>query len=84
MVVLEAQSMGVPVVATDVGNIRQVLEKTSGGTVVARIGDITGLVAAIQQVLEEPPAAAEVRRAVGEHYSLQIMADAYARALRLE
>ena len=84
MVVLEAQSMGVPVVATEVGNIRQVLEKTSGGTVVARIGDITGLVAAIRQVLDEPPSADEVRRAVSEHYSLQIMADAYARALRIE
>jgi glycosyltransferase involved in cell wall biosynthesis len=84
MVVLEAQSMGKPVVATDVGNIRQMLEKTGGGQTVARIGDIGGLVAAIRQVLAAPPAPAAVRQVICEQYSLQQMADNYARALWLQ
>jgi glycosyltransferase involved in cell wall biosynthesis len=84
MVVLEAQSMGKPVVATDVGNIRQVLEKTGGGQSVARVGDIAGLVSAIRQTLSQPPAPEGIRQAVCEQYSLQQMADGYAKALRLK
>lgn len=81
MAVLEAQAMGCPVVATDVGNIREVLEKTQGGSAVTRVGDINGLVAAVKQVLANPIDGRAIRERVAQYYSLEQMALAYERAL---
>jgi glycosyltransferase involved in cell wall biosynthesis len=81
MVVLEAQSMGKPVVATDVGNIREIISKTQGGAVVTAVGDINGLIAAVRGVLAAPPDPETVRKGIQEHYSLLSMADGYERAL---
>lgn len=81
MAVLEAQAMGCPVVATDVGNIREVLEITQGGSAVTRVGDINGLVAAVKQVLANPIDGCAIRERVAQYYSLEQMALAYERAL---
>ncbi len=77
MVVLEALSSGVPVVATRVGNIEQILQVTHGGQVVAHIGDIDALAQAIRQVLAGSWEAEPVRQAVIEHYSIEKMAEKY-------
>jgi glycosyltransferase involved in cell wall biosynthesis len=81
MVILEAQAMGKPVVVTDVGNNREVLDVTGGGRVVARVGDITALQAELQYVLNAPPNFQNIRQAIVEHYSLQRMVEKYRRAL---
>ncbi len=81
MVILEAQAMGRPVLATDVGNNRQVLDATGGGLVVSRVGDVAGLQAGLQQLLARMPAADEIRQAVLRQYSLQAMVARYRQAL---
>jgi glycosyltransferase involved in cell wall biosynthesis len=43
MIIIEALAMGTPVVVTDVGNNREVVEYTHGGIVIPRIGDVTAL-----------------------------------------
>jgi len=77
MVILEAQAMGIPVVATDVGNIRDVLNVTEGGRVVARVGDVTTLHAELKKVLEKPINPIKVRQAVIENFGLEKMLDKY-------
>lgn len=72
MVLLEAQSMGKPVVVTDVGNNREVLEITHGGTIVNRIGDASSLRTAILKTLESPPDSQKIRKAIMENYSLDV------------
>lgn len=79
MVILEALAMGVPVVATDVGNNREVLERSGGGTVV-HIGDVVALRRAVQQMLAHPPDPAALRAAMQREFQLAPMAEAYYRA----
>ncbi len=81
MVILEALAMGVPVVATDVGNVREVLERTQGGQVVEKIGDVPGLRRAVQQVLAAPPEPAALRAAVAREFGLPEMVAQYERVL---
>ena len=79
MVILEALAMGVPVVATDVGNNRDVLERSGGGVVVP-VGDVGALRRAVQQMLAEPPSPSALRAAMERHFQLGPMAEAYYRA----
>jgi glycosyltransferase involved in cell wall biosynthesis len=81
MVILEAQSMGKPVVITDVGNNREVLDITHGGVLLEKIGDIQGLKMAIIKSLAEPPDPLTVRQAIIDNFSLEIMGRKYHSAL---
>jgi glycosyltransferase involved in cell wall biosynthesis len=54
MALLEAMSWGLPVIATPVGGIPQVVEQGVNGLLVAP-GDIEGLAAALARLLSEPP-----------------------------
>ena len=84
MSVLEALAMGCPVVSTDVGNIRDVLEKTGGGSAVTHVGDINGLITDVKQVLANPVDVRAIRERLAQYYSLEQMAAAYERALLRE
>jgi len=80
MVVLESLSMGVPVVSTDVGNIKEVLLATGGGIVEAEPGQIDKLLEGIQRVIDNPPNKEKLREAVKQNYSIKLMAEKYKKA----
>jgi glycosyltransferase involved in cell wall biosynthesis len=77
MAVIEALASGVPVLATDVGNVKEILELTGGGVIVPGIGDIGGLCEGLRKLLAAPPDLEAVREAVIQHYSIQTMAESY-------
>ena len=77
MIVLEAQTMGKPVVATGVGNIPDILARTGGGVVVPQIGDITGLKIGLQSMLDNPPDPGMVRSNTITHFDWQVCAEKY-------
>ncbi len=81
LVVLEAQAMGKPVVVTDVGNNREILDITRGGVVVAGIGDIAALREGVWKVLNEPPDPHQTRQAIQARFGLKQIADKYLDAL---
>jgi glycosyltransferase involved in cell wall biosynthesis len=81
MVILEALAMGVPVVATDVGNNREVLTRTGGGRIVDRVGDVPALRQAVLATLDAPADPAALRAAVEREFGMSAMLDAYARIL---
>gem|GEM_PF-678972 len=81
MVILEAQAMGTPVVATDVGNNREVLELTQGGVIVPRVGDVTALSEGLSQVLRMSIDPVQVRAATLTHFAMPKMVEAYRRIL---
>lgn len=81
LVVLEAQAMGKPVVVTDVGNTRAILEATQGGVLVSQMGSATALREALYQVLESPPDSGTMRRVVAQDYALETTVKPYCRAL---
>ncbi|MGB9618889.1 MAG: glycosyltransferase family 4 protein, partial [Armatimonadota bacterium] len=81
MVVLEAQAMGKPVVVTDVGNTREILETTGGGVLVQTIGDIGALTAGVEEMLASPPDPERVRQAVVAHFDIRRIAASYKRVL---
>jgi glycosyltransferase involved in cell wall biosynthesis len=72
MVVLEAQAMGKPVVVTDVGNNREILDKTHGGIIIDKVGDISAIRLAIRKMLENSPDPQSVRQVILDHNSLGI------------
>jgi len=83
MSLIEAMAVGTPVVATDVGDVRWLLETAGGGICVAA-GDEDGFAEACGRVLGEPElhdrlAAAGVRGA--EEFDLPRMAERYERVL---
>lgn len=69
LVILEAQAMGIPVVVTDVGNNREVIQITGGGVVVNNVGDISGLYQGVQKMLQSPPNPLLIRQAVRNQLS---------------
>jgi glycosyltransferase involved in cell wall biosynthesis len=77
LIISEAQAMGKPVVVTDVGNNREVLQATGGGVVVDQIGDIHALANGVRQMILNPPDAEKIRRAIIENYSIEIGAEQY-------
>ena len=79
LIIAETLSMGKPVVVTDVGNNREVIETTQGGVVVPQIGDIHALVEGVRHVLAHPPDPASLRKSVYENYSIEAGADLYYR-----
>ena len=81
MVVLEAQSMGKPVVVTPVGNNCEVLEVTKGGILTKKIGDPSELRQCIYRMLTEPPDSLATRQKIIDHYSSKVMGEKYRKAL---
>ena len=81
MVVIEAQVMGKPVVVTDVGNNREVVEATGGGVVIGQIGDIRELADGVRAMLLHPPDARRLREAALARYDIAIVAEKYRRVL---
>ncbi|MCT0229487.1 glycosyltransferase [Synechococcus sp. CS-1324] len=82
----EAMAAGVPIVATDVGACREVLENGQLGRLVAP-GDPGALAAGIREVLADPLAARRraerARKRALRDFSVQAMAQAYGRELGL-
>jgi glycosyltransferase involved in cell wall biosynthesis len=81
MVLIEAQVMGKPVVVTDVGNNREVLDFTGGGVVIGEVGDVTALKNGVRQMLESPPDPQKLRETVLSRYDIGIVAENYRRVL---
>jgi glycosyltransferase involved in cell wall biosynthesis len=77
LIVAEAHIMGKPVVVTEVGNNREVLEITQGGVVVPQIGDITELMGGVREMLESPPDPNQVREAFVSHFGIDIISEKY-------
>jgi glycosyltransferase involved in cell wall biosynthesis len=77
MIVIEAQAMGKPVVVTDVGNNREIIEITGGGTVVSRIGDVTAIMLVVKQILNNPPDPDQLRRITLSHFDIKLTAQKY-------
>lgn len=77
LVILEAQAMGKPVVVTDVGSNRSVVEDTGGGVVVAKIGDIKALSDGLMQVFAQPIDGARVREKTRERFNTGKIAAQY-------
>lgn len=82
LVLLHAQAMGRPVVATDVGAIREVLEHTGGGIVVDRIGDVGAVEKAVRRALAGRPDVARVRARVVERFDVSVAAKLYGESFR--
>ena len=81
LIVAETQMMGKPVVVTDVGNNREVLELTGGGVVVPEIGDVGALEAGVRQMLQQPPDPEQTRQAVIENYGVDVVSERYRKVL---
>jgi glycosyltransferase involved in cell wall biosynthesis len=76
-IILEAQVMGKPVVVTDVGNNREVIERTGGGIVIHHIGDISGLMHAVNEMLYTPPDPNLLRQSALMYFDLKKAAQKY-------
>jgi glycosyltransferase involved in cell wall biosynthesis len=83
--VLEAMAAQLPVVATDVGSLHEMLLDGETGRLVPP-GDAAALAVALRQVLEDEPAGRESgrrgRQRVAEQFSVDRMVDGTARILR--
>jgi glycosyltransferase involved in cell wall biosynthesis len=81
LAVLEAMAAGVPVVATRVGSLPEVIESGRTGVLIEP-GNPQGLASALISVLDDPERsramAAAAREVVGSRYSVQPMVDKYA------
>ncbi len=80
LIVAEAQAMGKPVVVTDVGNNREVLELTGGGVVVP-VGDVQALYLGVQQMLAQPPDPARLRQVIIDYCGPKAVAEKYRQVL---
>lgn len=81
LIVAETQMMGKPVVVTDVGNNREVLELTGGGVVVPEIGDVGALEAGVRQMLQQPPDPERTRQAVIANFGVEVVSERYRKVL---
>jgi glycosyltransferase involved in cell wall biosynthesis len=57
---LEALACGTPIVISDAGGAREIVDRPEAGRVVAR--DLRAIAAAVREILANPPAQAEVRK----------------------
>lgn len=82
LVLLEAMACGLPVAATDVGDVRAILPAAAVDCIVAP-GDPPALAAALQRVLDDPELARSLgtanRRQVEEHYEAGACLDRFLR-----
>ncbi|MEK6280897.1 MAG: glycosyltransferase [Acidobacteriota bacterium] len=78
IVVVEALSMGLPVLATDAGDIRLVLEQWPAGLLVSEIGDMDAFEAAYEKWRKDLPLYAAKARQCSEQIRLQFSAKAIA------
>ncbi len=74
IVVLQALAAGLPLVATDVGNVREVTEGL--GVAVVAVGDVAAMVAGLRRCLDCPPEerrrwAERVRTHAAAHHSIE-------------
>lgn len=81
MIIIETQAMGKPVVVTDVGNNKEIIERTGGGVVVSRISDISALMEGVNKMLAEPPDPNELREKTLAHFDIAVVAQKYWQAL---
>jgi len=79
LVILESLAMGKPVVATDVGHIRDVVSMTHGGVVVPNIGDVTALRMGVLKMLHEPVDSAAMRQILEQRFGVSHIAQQYLR-----
>lgn len=81
--VLEAMAAGLPVVVTDVGALREAVENTRTGFVVAP-GDTAALASALAHLLDDPVLRASVgraaRKSAEDRFGIDACADSHARA----
>ena len=77
LVILETLAMGKPVVATDVGHVRDVVEMTHGGVVVPNIGDVAGLRMGVLRALREPVDSAAMRQIIDQRFGISQIARQY-------
>ena len=77
LVILETLAMGKPVVATNVGHIRDVVEMTHGGVVVPNIGDVAALRMGVLQALREPVDSAAMRQTIAKRFGVSHIAQQY-------
>jgi glycosyltransferase involved in cell wall biosynthesis len=77
LVILETLAMGKPVVATDVGHIRDVVSMTHGGVVVSNIGDVAALRMGVLQALREPVDSAAMRQIIEQRFGVSHIAQQY-------
>jgi glycosyltransferase involved in cell wall biosynthesis len=80
-IILEAQAMGKPMVVTDVGNNREVFERTGGGVVISQIGDVGALMQGVQAMLADPPDPEQIRQVVLADFRIDVIAQKYYEAL---
>ena len=79
-VLLEASATGLPIVATDVGGTREIVEPGETGLLVPR-GDSAAMSSAIATLLDDPAAAARLGRAARAHAVKRFDAGAHARRM---
>jgi len=77
MIVIEAQAMGKPVIVTDVGNNREIIERTRGGIVIPQIGDIDRLMNGVHQILKKPPDPQQLRQNTLAYFDIMLVAQRY-------
>ncbi|HUP70237.1 MAG TPA: glycosyltransferase family 4 protein [Acidimicrobiales bacterium] len=78
---LEAMAAGLPVVATRVGGVGEVVDHGVSGLLVAP-GDVAALAGAIASALEQPELGRHAQEAVQNRFSETVMIDAYDRLWR--
>jgi len=80
LTIAEAMAQGVPVVATRVGGVPEVLEDGKSGLLCA-VGDICGMACAALRMLTDPSLAKEMgmagRKRVAEHFSPEVIIPQY-------
>jgi glycosyltransferase involved in cell wall biosynthesis len=85
LVLIEAAASGIPIVATDVGGVSElVIDGVTG--FLAPVGDVDGLVSAATKLIDDPELAARMgaaaRTHVQEHFDISILAEKTANLYR--
>ena len=82
MVIIEAMAMGVPVIASDVGGIPELIEDGVTGRLLPP-GDISALIGAIEQAIEQPELARQWAENGYQRYQAYHTGEAMARSYHL-